>query len=84
MSEKVRFRGPLDKQHGKRADALLKSESQHLYPNHWSRPTQLSWKKFLLMTSQILGTVVNTLTADEKYPLLKRVNLTVPIQMQLS
>ena len=27
---------------------------------------------------------VNTLAADEKHPLLKRDNLTIPIQMQLS
>ena len=28
--------------------------------------------------------VVNTLAADEKYPVLNRDNLTIPIQMQLS
>ena len=38
----------------------------------------------LLLTSQILRRVVNTLAADEKYPFLKRHNLTVPIHMQLS
>ena len=38
----------------------------------------------LLLTSQILRRVVNTLAADEKYPFLKRDNLTVPIHMQLS
>ena len=31
MSKKSRLRGPFDKQHGKRAQALLKSASQHLY-----------------------------------------------------
>ena len=31
-----------------------------------------------------MGLLFNTLGADEKYPLLKRDNLTVPIQMQLS
>ena len=36
------------------------------------------------MTCQILGLLVNTLAADEKYPLLNRDNLTIPIQMQLS
>ena len=30
MSNKPRFGGPLNKQHGKRAQALLKSASQHL------------------------------------------------------
>ena len=28
--------------------------------------------------------LVNTLAADEKYPVLNRDNLTIPIQMQLS
>ena len=36
------------------------------------------------MTCQILGLLVKTLAANEKYPLLKRDNLTIPIQMQLS
>ena len=32
----------------------------------------------------MLGLFLNTLAANEKYPLLKRGGLTVPIQMQLS
>ena len=36
------------------------------------------------MTCQILGLLVKTLAANEKYPLLKRDNLTIPFQMQLS
>ena len=84
MFKKSYFRGPFDKQHGKRAQALLKSASQHLYHIHWSLPSQLSWKKSLLLTCQILGLLVNTLAADEKYPVLNRDNLTIPIQMQLS
>ena len=34
MSKKFRFRGPFQKEHGKRAKALLKSEWQHLYHNY--------------------------------------------------
>ena len=49
-SKNTRFRGPFDKQHGKRAQALLKSTPYHLYHIHWSVPSQLSWKKFLLLT----------------------------------
>ena len=41
-------------------------------------------KKSLLLTCQIFDLLVNTLTTDEKYPLLNRKNLTIPIQMQLS
>ena len=36
------------------------------------------------MTSQILGRLGNTVPAYEKYSLLKRHNLTIPIQMHLS
>ena len=84
MSKKSRFRGCFDKQYGKRAQALLKSASQHLYHIHRSLPRKLSWKKSLLLTCQILGLLVNTLAADEKYPVLNRDNLTIPIDMQLS
>ena len=44
----------------------------------------MSWKNPLLLTWQMLGLFLNTLAADEMYPLLKRDNLTIPIQMQLS
>ena len=84
MSKKSPFRGPFDKQRGKRAQAMLKSESQHLYHIHRSFPRKLSWKKFLFFTYKILGLLVNTLPADEKYLLLHRDNLIIPIQMQLS
>ena len=84
MSKKSRFREPFDKQHGKRAQALLKSASQHLYHIHRSLPRKLSWKKSLLLTCQILGLLVNTLAADEKYPALNKDKLIIPIQMQLS
>ena len=84
MSKKTRFREPFDKQHAKPAQALLKSAWQHLYYIHWLLPCQLRWKKSLFLTCQILGLLVNTLAADEKYPLLKRDNLTIPIQMQYS
>ena len=75
MLKKSRFRGHLKKQHGKRT-ALL---SYLLVTCN-----EMCSKKFLLLTWQILGLLVNTLAADEKYPLLKRDNLTIPIQMQLS
>ena len=64
MSKEPRFREPFNKQHGKRAEALLKSASQHLYHIHWSLPTQYTWKKSLLLTCQILGLLVNTLASN--------------------
>ena len=84
MSKKSRFRVSFDKQHVKRPEALLKSPSVHLYPIDWSLKIQFSWKQSAWLTCQILGLLVNTLAADEMYPLLKRDNLTIPIQMQLS
>ena len=84
MSKKSRFRRPVDKQHGKPTETLLKSAWQHLYQIHWPLPSKLSWKKSLFFTCQILGLLLNILTANEKYPVLIRHNLTIPIQMQLS
>ena len=84
MSKECSFSGPFHKQHGKHAQALLKSASEHLYHIHWSLKSQLSRKKSLLLTCQIFGLLVNILAADEKYPVLNRENLTIPIQMQLS
>ena len=84
MSKKSRFRGPFEKQHRKRAEPLFKSVWQHLYHINWSLPIQFSWKKSLLLRDHILGLLGNTLAADEKYPVLNRDNLTIPIQMQLS
>ena len=84
MSKKSSFIGCLDKHYGKRAETLLKSASQQLYHIHWSLASKLCLKKSLLSTGQILELLVNTLATDEKYPVLNRDNLTIPIQMQLS
>ena len=84
MSKKSRFRECFDKQYGKCGQTLLKSASQHLYHIHWSLARKLCSKKSLLLTCQILGLLVKTLAANEKYPLLNRNHLTIPIQMQLS
>ena len=84
MSKKFRFRGCLAKQHGKRAQTMLKSAPQHLYHNYRSLPRKWSWKKSLLLTCKIFWLLVNTLTGDEKYPVLHRVNSRMPNQKQLS
>ena len=47
-------------------------------------PSQLSWKKSLLLTHQLLGLLINKLPADEKYRVLNKDSLTIPVQMQLS
>ena len=79
MSNKSPFRGCFDMQYGKRALALLKSASQHLSHIHWSLAAILCSKRPLLVTCQILRLLVNTLAADEKYPVLNRDNSTIPI-----
>ena len=84
MSKRSSFRQPIDEQHGKRAQALLKSALHHLYQIHRSLPSQFSWRNSVLLTCQILGLLLNTFAADEKYTVLNRDNLTIPIQMQLS
>ena len=84
MSKKSRFSRYFRQQYGKRDQVLLKSGSQHLYHMHWSLLSQLSWENSLLLTCQILGLLVYTLAADEKCAVLKRDNLTIPIQMHIS
>ena len=84
MRKKSRFRGCFHKQYGKRVHALLKSASEHLYHIHWSLARKLCSKKSLFLTWKIWELLVNTLAVNEKYPVLKRDNLTIPIQMQLS
>ena len=58
--------------------------NEYLYHIYWQLSSQLSWKKSLLLTCQILGLLVNTLPANEMYPVLNRDNLMIPIQIQLS
>ena len=84
MSKKPRLREPFHKQRGKRAHALFKCASQHLYQIDWSLLSKLSWITSLLLICQVLGLLVNTLAADEKCRVLNRDNLTIRIQMQLS
>ena len=79
MCKKSRFIGLFEKQHGKRAQTVLKSERQNLYHIYWSLWRQLSFQMSLLEICKML-----TLAADDKYSLLNRDNSTQPIQMQLS
>ena len=44
----------------------------------------MSWKKSPFLIFQVLGLLVSTLAADEKYSVLNRNNRTIPIQLQLS
>ena len=84
MSEKSRSRGRLYKQYGKSTQALLNSASQHFYHNRWALARKLSRKEFLLMTCKILQLLVNTVAANDKYHILNRETLKIPIQIQFS
>ena len=84
MSKKSHVRRCFNKQYGKRAQTLLKPTSHHLYHIDWSLPSKMSWKKSLLLRWKTLGLLVNPLAVDEKYPVVNRDNLTIPIQMELS
>ena len=84
MSIKSRFKGSFKKQHGKCAQTLFKFAWQNLYHIYWSMWRQLTFKKFLLLICKISRLFPNKLSADGKYSLLNRDNLTQPIQMQLS
>ena len=83
-SNKCRFPLPFEKQHGKGDQTLFRSARQHLYHIYGSLETRLSLKKSLLVICKILRLFLNKFTADDKYSLLNRENLTQPIQMQLS
>ena len=83
MPKQSCFRGPFEKQHGKRAQALLKSASEHFYHIHWPLPSQLSQKKSLLLICQILGLLVSKLDSHYRCPVLNSDNLAILIQMQL-
>ena len=84
MSENSGFRGCLYKQYSKSTQVLLNSASQHFYHNCWPLARKLSWKKSLLLTWNILGLLVHTLAANDKYHILNRDNLKIQIQMQFS
>ena len=75
------LRGPFEKQHGKRAETFWKSQRQHVYQIFWSLTRQLSWENSVLEKLKILTLFVNTSSADDKYSLLNRDNLTEPIQI---
>ena len=84
MTKKSRLKGSFKKQHGKCAQTLFKFAWQKLYHIYWSLWRQLNFKKFLLGKCKISRLFPKTLSADGKYSLLNRDNLTQPSQMQLS
>ena len=84
MPKKSRFRASVEKQSGKCAQILFKFDGHLVYHIYWSLGRQLSYKKSLLVIWKILKLFPNTLSANGKYSLLDRDNLTQRIQMLLS
>ena len=84
LDKKSRLRGPLDRQHGKRAETLIQSQRQHFYHLLESLSRQFSSKGPLLVRWKILRLFWNKPTADDKLFLLSRENLMQPIHMHLS
>ena len=84
ISIKSRFKGSFKKQHGKRAQTLLKFAWQNLYHIYWLLWRQSTFKKSLLLICKISRLFLNTLSADGKYSLFNRDNITQPIQMEVS
>ena len=84
LSKKSRFNGYFGKQLSKRTQTLLKFGWQPLYDIYLLLCSQVSYKKFLLVICKISRIFTNTLSADGKYSILKRDNLTQPIQIQVS
>ena len=83
MSKKSRFRRCFDRNMVNVAKHCW-NPSQYLHHIHWSLTRILCSKKGLLLTRKILRLLVNTLIADEKYPVFNGDNLKIPIKMQLS
>ena len=83
MPKMSSFKGSFGKQHGKRAQILLKFAWQHLYHIYWSLWMQVTCKKSLLVTCKISRLFPNTLSTDGNYSLLNGHTLTQSIQMQL-
>ena len=84
MPKKSSFRRCVENQHGKWAQTLFEFEGQLIYHIYWSLLRELFYKKFLLVIWKISRLFPNKLTADGKYSLLDRDNLTQRIQMHLS
>ena len=78
------FKGSFWKQHGKHAKTLLKFAWQNLYHIYWFLCSQLTFKKSVLVICKISRIFLNTLSADGKYSLFNRDNITQPIQMEVS
>ena len=70
MRKKSRFRGSVEKQHGKCPQTLFKFKGRPLYHIYSSLSNQVSYKTSILAICKISKRFPNTLSADGKYSLL--------------
>ena len=79
-----RLKTSFDSQHVKRFQTLVKSSWEHFYHIFWSLWRQMDWKYSPWLKFEIIGLIVNTWSANYKYPFPDCENLTFPIQIQFS
>ena len=80
-SKKQRFRTPLDNQHVKGFQPLVKSAWEHFHHVFLSLWENLTWKISLLVTSKILGMFRYTMAAKDKYYFQDLENFLSPTQI---
>ena len=78
------FRTPFGNQRVQEFQTLSKSARHHYYPIVPWIWDNLSWKKCLLVSFEILRLFVNTLTTDDKYSSRNIQNLTQQLQTAIS
>ena len=84
LSKNPCFRTSFESQHVKGSQTLVKSAWENFYHIFWSLWRVIIRKISPLFEFEILGLLVNTLTADDKYRVRDCESLQFPIQMQLS
>ena len=84
MDNSVSFWKPFRSEHVNESQKLLNSAEKYLYPTISLFRGKLSYKELLLMRSEFLGLLLNTLTANYEYSRSNRENLPLPIQIKLT
>ena len=84
LSIQRRLKTSFDSQHVKRLQTLVKPSWEHFYNIFLSLWEEMIWKISPWLNFEIIGLLVNTWTADYKYPVPDCQNLPFPIQIELS
>ena len=84
LSRKIPFRTSFNSQRVFGCQTLVKSAWEQFFHTFWSLSVGIICKISPLLNFERLGVFVNTLTADDKYPLWDCGNFHFPIEMELS